>query len=116
MASSSKEISEPYKRQLADVKSPLTYEKRWRRYYEYANGCGVPVEDVTSFMNWLCDMKECDQFDPTTVITAGSCVNSRVKLEYNKNFVDHMLVKDIIKKLQKVSCSKQAAIFSKENY
>ena len=96
MASSSKEINEPYK------------------YYEYASGRGVPVEDVTSFMNWLCDMKERNQFAPTAVITAGSCVNSRIKLEYNKNFMDHMLVKDIIKKLQKVSCPKQAAILSKE--
>ena len=66
-------------------------------------------------MNWLCDIKERDQFAPTTVITAGSCVNSRIKLEYNKNFMDHVLVNDIIKKLQKASCPKQAAIFSKEN-
>ena len=75
MASSSKEISESYKRQLVDIKSAPTYEKWWRRYYEYASGCGVPVEDATSFMNWLCDMKERDQFAPTTVITAGSLKN-----------------------------------------
>ena len=100
---------------LTYVKSAPTYEKWWRRYYEYASGRGVPVEDVTSFMNWLCDMKERDQFAPTTIITAGSCVNSRIKLEYNKNFMVHMLVKDIIKKLQKAFCPKQAAIFSKEN-
>ena len=81
----------------------------------YASGRGVPVEDVTSFMNRLCDMKVRDQIASTTVITAGSCVNSRIKLEYNKNFMDHMLVKDIIKKLQKVSCPKQATIFSKKN-
>ena len=62
-------------------------------------------------MNWLCDMKERDQFALTTVITAGSCVNSRIKLDYNKNFMDR-LVKDILKKL---SCPKQAAILSKEN-
>ena len=114
MASSSKEISEPYKKQLADIKSAPVYDKWWKRYEEYASGRGVPVDDVATFMNWLCKMKQNDEFAPTTIITAGSCVNSRMKLEYNKNFMDHMLVKDIIKKMQKESAPKQAAIFSAE--
>ena len=115
MASSFNEISEPYKRQLADIKSAPTYEKWWKRYYEYVNGRGVPVDDATSFTNWLCDMKENDRFASSTVITAGSYVNSRIKLEYNKNFMDHLLVKDLLKTLQKASCPKEAAVFSKEN-
>ena len=114
MASSSKEISQPYKRQLADIKSAPVYDKWWKRYDEYASGRGVPVDDVTCFMNWLCNMKQNGDFAPTTIITAGSCVNSRIKLQYNKNFMDHMLVKDIIKKMQKESAPKQAAIFSSE--
>ena len=51
-------------------------------------------------------------FAPSTVITAASCVNSKVDLD--KNFMDHMLVKDIIKKLHKESAPKQASVFTME--
>ena len=46
-------------------------------------------------------MKQSKEFAPTTIISAGSCVNSKMKLNFDVNFMDHVLVKDIIKKTAK---------------
>ena len=65
-------------------------------------------------MNWFCTMKQSKEFAPTTIISAGSCVNSKMKLNFDVNFMDHVLVKDIIKRLQKESAPKQASVFTME--
>ena len=115
MASSSSNISEePYKMQIVEMKSAAVYEKWWRRYNEYADGRSSSTNDVKTFMNWLCTMKQSKEFAPTTIISAGSCVNSKMKLNFDVNFMDHVLVKDIIKRLQKESAPKQASVFTME--
>ena len=65
-------------------------------------------------MNWLCTMKQSKEFAPTTIISASSCVNSKMKLNFDVNFMDHVLVKDIIKRLQKELAPKQASVFTME--
>ena len=81
MASSSSNISEkPYKMQIVEMKSAAVYEKWWRRYNGYADGRSSSTNDVKTFMNWLCTMKQSKEFAPTTIISAGSCVNSKMKL------------------------------------
>ena len=115
MASSSSNISEePYKMQIVEMKSAAVYEKWWRRYNDYADGRSSSTNDVKTFMNWLCTMKQSKEFAPTTIISAGSCVNSKMKLNFDVNFMDHVLVKDIIKGLQKESAPKQASVFTME--
>ena len=57
-------------------------------------------------------MRQTDKFAPSTVIIAASCVNSKV--DFDKNFMDHMFGKDIIKKLRKESAPKQALVFTTE--
>ena len=72
MASSSSNISEePYKMQIVEMKSAAVYEKWWRRYNEYADGRSSSTNDVKTFMNWLCTMKQSKEFAPTTIISAG---------------------------------------------
>ena len=114
MASSSNISEKPYKMQIVEMKSAAVYEKWWRRYNEYADGRSSSTNDVKTFMNWLCTMKQSKEFAPTTIISAGSCVNSKMKLNFDVNFMDHVLVKDIIKRLQKESAPKQASVFTME--
>ena len=72
MASSSSNISEePYKMQIVEMKSAAVYEKWWRRYNEYADSRSSSRNDVKTFMNWLCTMKQSKEFAPTTIISAG---------------------------------------------
>ena len=113
-SSSSTDISEPYKKHLTDIKSSAVYDKWWGRYLEYAKVRNVDIKDITTFMNWMCSMKQTDGFAPSTVISAASCVNSKIKVDFNKNFMDHMLVKDIIRKLHKESAPTQASVFTAE--
>ena len=47
------------------------------------------------------------------VITVTSCVNSKVKVDFDKNFMDQVS-QDIIKKLHKKSAPKQASVFTME--
>ena len=94
--------------------SAAVYEKWWRRYNEYADGRSSSTNDVKTFMNWLCTMKQSKEFAPATIISAGSCVNSKMKLNFDVNFMDHVLVKDIMKRLQKESAPKQASVFTME--
>ena len=108
-------VSEPYKKELLCRKSSSIYEKWWQRYQKYAEDRNTKIEDVTTFMNWLCALKEIDGFSPNTIITAASCANSRIKLNYNENFMQHMLVKDIIKKLDRRHVPKQEAVFTRED-
>ena len=93
MASSSSNISkEPYKMQIVEMKSSAVYEKWWRRYNEYADGRSSSTNDVKTFMNWLCTMKQSKEFAPTTIISAGSCVNSKMKLNFDVNFMDQKIL------------------------
>ena len=59
-------------------------------------------------------MKQSKDFAPTTIISTSSCVNSKMKLNFDVNFMDHVLVKDIIKRLQKELAPKQASVFTME--
>ena len=115
MVSSSSNISEePCKMQIVEMKSAAVYEKWWRRYNEYADSRSLSTNDVKTFMNWLCTMKQSKEFAPTPIISAGSCVNLKMKLNFDVNFMDHVLVKDIIKRLQKELAPKQASVFTME--
>lgn len=114
MKSSSDQICEPYQNHLMAIKSAAVYAKWWDRYSKYANGRNVEVTEVTTLLNWLCSMKQSNEYAPTTIISAASCVNSKMKIIYQINFMEHMLVKDMIKKLQKISSPKQSAVFSME--
>ena len=87
--------------QIVEMKSAAVYEKWWRCYNEYADNHSSSTNDVKTFMNWLCTVKQSKEFAPTTIICAGSCVNSKMKLNFDVNFMDHVLVKDIIKRLQR---------------
>ena len=105
-------MSEAYMQDLMTIKSSAIYDKWWNRYNLYSSERSKNVDDVTTFLNWLCSMKQ--QFSGSTIISAGSCVNSRIKLLHQKNFMDHMLVKDVIKKLHRNHVPKQACVFTKE--
>lgn len=107
-------ISEPYINHLMDIKSKSVYDKWSKRYSDYAKTRNIEENNVTTFMNWLCSMNDSKQFAPTTIVTAGSCVNSRMKLSNNINFMNHILVKDLIKKICRNHAPKQAAAFSSE--
>lgn len=89
-------ISEPYIDQLTSIKSSKIYEKWYQRYLQYAESRKISESDVTTFLNWICFLKDVDKYLPSTIITAASCANSRLKLKTQQNFMHHMLVKDLI--------------------
>jgi len=68
-------VSEAYMQDLMNIKSSAIYDKWWNRYNLYSSERSKNVDDVTTFLNWLCSMKQ--QFSGSTIISAGSCVNSR---------------------------------------
>ena len=111
-AASSEGIGEAYKQEFMNIKSRVIYDKWWERYMSYCTAREINIPEITSYMNWLCSMKQENEYAPTTIITAASCVNSRLKINHDKNFMDHILVKDLIRKLHKNSAPKQAAVFS----
>lgn len=106
------EVSEAYVQELMDSKSSAVYEKWFKRYETFASEKNIAMDNVTTFMNWLCSLKDVHKFAASTIISAGSCVNSRIKLLHNKNFMENMLVKDLIKKLHRHHVPKQASVFS----
>ena len=73
---------------------------------------GDITTDTQKSETWTFRTLQTDGFVPSTVITAISCVNSKV--DFDKNFMNHVLVKDIIKKLHKESAPKQASVFTTE--
>ena len=57
------------------------YDKWWRRYNEYAEVRNVDIKDITNF------------HELNVLYEANGWL-----VDFDKNFMDHMLVKDIIKK------------------
>ena len=107
-------VSEPYAQELTTQKSTKTYNKWFERYEKYARDRTLSKEDVTTFMNWICHLKNNENFMATTITTAASCVSSRLKLKSHKNLMSHVLVKELIKKINKEHVPKQAPVFTRE--
>ena len=91
--SSSGEVSDAFIQELTHNKSSATYDKWLARYEIYANQRNVNLTDVTTFLNWMRSLKNIDKFANSTVISGASCVNSRLKVSHNVNFMGHVLVK-----------------------
>ena len=77
MASSSGQISEPYKKHLMNIKM-YCHVKTKSGDVTTNTQKSVDVKDITTFMNWMCSRRQTDGFAPSTVITAASCVNLKV--------------------------------------
>lgn len=63
-----------------------------------------------NFLKWLCFYK----YQPSTIITASFCANSRMKLKPQRNRMDHKFLKVLIKNC-KGQATKQSRIFTKED-
>ena len=115
MEEMNEEINEPFVNELSSIKSRKTYEKWMTRYEKYSNDRKLSTENVTTFMNWICYLKDSENYMATTVTTAASCVSARLKIKTHQNFMSHLLVKDLIKKINKGHVPKQSAVFTRGN-